>query len=57
MGDIITHWERGGSKEASGVYEEVNCESERSNIQLELKKNIAYGDVATVLANQTVLSM
>ena len=39
------HGERGGSMEASGVYEVVNCESERPNLQMELKKNIAYGDV------------
>ena len=38
MVGIISHWERGGSKEASGVYEEVNCMSEGSDIQLELKR-------------------
>ena len=45
MSGTTIHWERGGNKETSGIYEEVNCESKRSNIQLELKKNIAYGDV------------
>ena len=47
MGGIITHWERGGSKEASGVYEEVNCVSEGSNIQLELKR-ILYMEMYSI---------
>ena len=39
---------------ASGVYEEVNCESERPNLQMELKKNVAYGDACTVLIEHHV---
>ena len=38
-----SHYETGESKEASAVYEEVNCESERPNLRMELKENIAYG--------------